>query len=97
MRSNMIAARGAVQQIKTLRKMLKELDNGYNRAYSLLTVKTILKTHSELSVLNALEQKTRRLAVVGAFAGIISVNSKSIGAINSEWVDMSAAAARDKR
>ena len=42
--------------------------------------------------LNALEQKTASVgrAMVGAFAGMISVSTlKSIGAINSEWVDMS--------
>ena len=42
--------------------------------------------------LNALEQKTASVgrAMVGAFAGLVSVSTlKSIGAINSEWVDMS--------
>ena len=42
--------------------------------------------------LDALEQKTASVgrAMVGAFAGIISVSTlKNIGAINSEWVDMS--------
>lgn len=42
--------------------------------------------------LGALEQKTASVgrAMVGAFAGIISVSTlKNIGAINSEWVDMS--------
>lgn len=42
--------------------------------------------------LNALEQKTASVgrAMVGAFAGVISVSTlKNIGAINSEWVDMS--------
>lgn len=42
--------------------------------------------------LNALEQKTASVgrAMVGSFAGLVSVSTlKSIGAINSEWVDMS--------
>lgn len=42
--------------------------------------------------LNALEQKTASVgrAMVGAFAGLVSVSTlKSIGAINSEWIDMS--------
>ncbi len=42
--------------------------------------------------LGALEQKTASVgrAMVGAFAGIISVSTlKNIGAINSEWIDMS--------
>lgn len=42
--------------------------------------------------LAALEKKTASVgrAMVGAFAGLISVSTlKSIGAINSEWVDMS--------
>lgn len=42
--------------------------------------------------LNTLEQKTASVgrAMVGAFAGLVSVSTlKSIGAINSEWVDMS--------
>lgn len=42
--------------------------------------------------LGALEKKTASVgrAMVGAFAGLISVSTlKSIGAINSEWVDMS--------
>lgn len=42
--------------------------------------------------LGALEQKTASVgrAMVGAFAGIISVSTlKNIGSINSEWVDMS--------
>lgn len=42
--------------------------------------------------LGALEQKTASVgrAMVGAFAGIISVSTlKTIGAVNSEWVDMS--------
>ena len=42
--------------------------------------------------LNALEQKTASVgrAMVGAFAGVISVSTlKNIGAINSEWIDMS--------
>lgn len=42
--------------------------------------------------LDALDQKTASVgrAMVGAFAGIISVSTlKNIGAINSEWVDMS--------
>ena len=42
--------------------------------------------------LNALEQQTASVgrAMVGAFAGLVSVSTlKSIGAINSEWVDMS--------
>ncbi|NLD14465.1 MAG: tape measure protein [Gammaproteobacteria bacterium] len=42
--------------------------------------------------LSALEQKTASVgrAMVGAFAGLVSVSTlKSIGEINSEWVDMS--------
>lgn len=42
--------------------------------------------------LNALEQKTASVgrAMVGAFAGLASVSTlKSIGQINSEWIDMS--------
>lgn len=42
--------------------------------------------------LNALEKKTASVgrAMVGAFAGLVSVSTlKSIGAINSEWADLS--------